>query len=100
MPKTITYKQIFRKLEEIQHTHIWNIHTVCLQCQNGYALFEYGQLISVELWEKNGQTKWYYTCFHDYSKTTCKWLKRFDARTTKERRSGLKDGRYTLISNK
>lgn len=65
-------------------------------------MFDYGTLIAVKtLFINEGYpTKMFYTNYHDFSTTTMRELKKFDARNPQERRKGLKEGRYTLIINK
>lgn len=62
--------------------------------ENGRAFQSYSTLIAVRM---SGQ--WYFTDSHDYSVTTSGHCKRFCGYTTQERRKGLKDGTFILITD-
>lgn len=64
-----------------------------LEMDNGIAFQSYGSLIAVRM---NGYL--YLTDKHDYSNTTSKYATEWTGYTTKERREGLKDGRFILIT--
>ena len=63
-----------------------------LQMDNGIAFQSYGSLIAVRM---NGYL--YLTDYHDYSNTTSKYATEWTGYTTKERREGLKSGRFIAI---
>ena len=63
-----------------------------LVCENGIAFQSYDSLIAVRM---NGYL--YLTSDHDYSNTTSKYATEWTGYTTKERREGLKTGKFILI---
>lgn len=65
-----------------------------LTMKNGRAFQSYDSLIAVRY---NG--KLYLTDYHDYSNTTSKYATEWTGYTTQERRQGLKDGRFILITD-
>lgn len=65
-----------------------------LTMKNGRAFQSYDSLIAVRY---NG--KLYLTEDHDYSNTTSKYATEWTGYSTQERRQGLKDGRFTLITD-
>ena len=65
-----------------------------LTMKNGRAFQSYESLIAVRY---NG--KLYLTEDHDYSNTTSKYATQWTGYTTQERRQGLKDGRFILITD-
>ena len=60
--------------------------------ENGIAFQSYGSLIAVRM---NGYL--YLTDAHDYSKTTSKYATEWTGFSTKERREGLKSGKFIAI---
>jgi hypothetical protein len=60
--------------------------------ENGIAFQSYSSLIAVRM---NGYL--YLTNAHDYSNTTSKYATEWTGLTTKERREGLKSGKFILI---
>ena len=60
--------------------------------ENGIAFQSYGSLIAVHM---NGCL--YFTADHDYSKTTSKYATEWTGFSTKERRAGLKSGKFIFI---
>jgi hypothetical protein len=62
--------------------------------ENGRAFQSYDSLIAVRY---NGNL--YLTEDHDYSNTTSKYATEWTGYTTQERRQGLKDGRFILITD-
>ena len=60
--------------------------------ENGIAFQSYDSLIAVRM---NGYL--YLTDYHDYSNTTSKYATEWTGYTTKERREGLKSGRFIRI---
>lgn len=65
-----------------------------LTMKNGMAFQSYESLIAVRY---NG--KLYLTEDHDYSNTTSKYATQWTGYTTQERKQGLKDGRFILITD-
>ena len=65
-----------------------------LTMENGMAFQSYDSLIAVRF---NG--KLYLTDYHDYSNTTSKYATEWTGYTTQERRQGLKEGRFILITD-
>ena len=63
-----------------------------LQMDNGIAFQSYGSLIAVRM---NGYL--YLTRDHDCSTTTSKYAKEWTGYSTKERREGLKSGKFITI---
>ena len=63
-----------------------------LEHENGIAFQSYDSLIAVRM---NGYL--YLTNYHDYSNTTSKYATEWTGYTTKERRDGLKSGKFILI---
>lgn len=60
--------------------------------ENGIAFQSYGSLIAVKM---NGYL--YLTSYHDYSNTTSKYATEWTGFSTKERREGLKSGKFIAI---
>ena len=60
--------------------------------ENGIAFHSYSSLIAVKM---NGCL--YLTDYHDYSNTTSKYATEWTGYTTKERREGLKSGKFIAI---
>lgn len=65
-----------------------------LEMDNGIAFQSYDSLIAVRM---NGYL--YLTDYHDYSNTTSKYATEWTGYTTKERREGLKSGKFILIED-
>ena len=63
-----------------------------IECENGISFQSYQTLIAVRM---NGYL--YLTSSHDYSNTTSKYATEWTRYTTKERREGLKTGKFILI---
>ena len=63
-----------------------------LECENGIAFQSYDSLIAVRM---NGYL--YLTSDHDCSNTTSKYAKEWTGYSTKERREGLKSGKFIFI---
>ena len=63
-----------------------------LQMDNGIAFQSYGSLIAVRM---NGYL--YLTDYHDCSNTTSKYATEWTGFSTKERREGLKSGKFIAI---
>lgn len=65
-----------------------------LTMENGRAFQSYDSLIAVRY-----KGKLYLTNRHDYSNTTSKYATEWTGLTTKERREGLKNGVFVLITD-
>lgn len=63
-----------------------------IECENGIAFQSYRTLIAVRM---NGYL--YLTRDHDYSNTTSKYATEWTGYSTKERREGLKSGKFIFI---
>ena len=63
-----------------------------LQMENGTAFQSYGSLVAVRM---HGNL--YLTGYHDYSKTTSKYTTEWTGYSTKERREGLKTGKFIAV---
>lgn len=65
-----------------------------LTMENGMAFQSYDSLIAVRY-----GGKLYLTDYHDYSNTTSKYCTEWTGYTTQERRRGLKEGRFILVTD-
>lgn len=82
------------KVRNLQSPRSWRAvpNQYELKCENGIAFQSYDTLIAVRM---NGCL--YLTSDHDYSNTTSKYATEWTGYTTKERREGLKTGKFILI---
>lgn len=93
---TITRKELTARLGSLQRAHTTDStgNHIEVICENGDALFSYGVLVGV--WTG---CRWFFTNEHDYSRTTSKYVSAWCAFDTAERRKGLADGTFTLITD-
>ena len=94
--KSLLLRQLgaVRKVRNLSSPRSWRpvANQYDLQHENGIAFQSYDSLIAVRM---NGYL--YLTSDHDYSNTTCKYATEWTGYTTKERREGLKTGKFILI---
>jgi hypothetical protein len=94
--KSLLLRQLgaVRKVRNLSSPRSWRpvANKYDLEHENGIAFQSYDSLIAVRM---NGYL--YLTSDHDYSNTTSKYATEWTGYTTKERREGLKTGKFILI---
>lgn len=100
MEKTIKKSLLLRQLGNVKKIqNLCSPRSYCpvanqydIEHENGIAFQSYNSLIAVRM---NGYL--YLTGDHDYSKTTSKYATEWTGFSTKERREGLKSGKFITI---
>jgi hypothetical protein len=94
--KSLLLRQLgaVRKVRNLSSPRSWRpvANQYDLEHENGIAFQSYDSLIAVRM---NGYL--YLTSDHDYSNTTSKYATEWTGYTTKERREGLKTGKFIFI---
>lgn len=92
--KTIKSKDVFELLGNSHRLETLIVNQVVIMFDNGSLFYSYGTLIGAMV-----KGKFYFTKYHDYSRTTSKWCTRWCGLGTKVRRDFLDHGIAVFIED-
>lgn len=96
-----TYAEIIKLLGQVVATDkIRNTNAVVLRCANGYALYSYRTLVAVRFLNlaEVEDTQYWFSQYHDYSRTTSKHVREFCGIDTRSRLRGIDTGKFGCIN--